>query len=79
MKATVTWKEGLAFTGLAKSGIPVQMDGDLTEGGQNSGVQPMEMVALGLAGCTAMDVISFLSKKRHEVHGLPPALYLCSR
>ena len=53
MKATVTWKEGLAFTGLAKSGIPIQLDGDLSEGGQNSGVQPMEMVALGLAGCTA--------------------------
>lgn len=69
MKATVTWKEGLAFTGLAKSGIPVRMDGDLSEGGQNSGVQPMEMVALGLAGCTAMDVLSILQKKRQRLTG----------
>jgi putative redox protein len=67
MKATVTWKEGLAFTGLAKSGIPVRLDGDLTQGGQNSGVQPMEMVALGLAGCTAMDVLSILQKKRQKI------------
>lgn len=69
MKATVTWKEGLAFTGLAKSSIPVRMDGDLSEGGQNSGVQPMEMVALGLAGCTAMDVLSILQKKRQKITG----------
>lgn len=69
MKATVTWNEGLAFTGLAKSGIPVRMDGDLSQGGQNSGVQPMEMVALGLAGCTAMDVLSILQKKRQKITG----------
>jgi putative redox protein len=69
MKATVTWNEGLAFTGLAKSGIPVRMDGDLSEGGQNSGIQPMEMVALGLAGCTAMDVLSILQKKRQKLTG----------
>ena len=74
MKATVTWKEGLAFIGLPKSGIPVRMDGDRSEGGQNSGVQPMEMVALGLAGCTAMDVLSILRKKRQKITGFEVTL-----
>lgn len=36
-------------------------------GGDNDGVRPMEMLAIGLAGCTAMDVISILTKKRQDV------------
>lgn len=67
MKAIVTWKGGLVFTGLAASGLPVQMDADPSQGGTNSGVRPMEMIALGLAGCTAMDVLSILQKKRQNV------------
>ena len=43
------------------------MDADLSFGGMESGVRPMEMIALGLAGCTAMDVISILRKKRQDV------------
>ncbi|HEY5729154.1 MAG TPA: OsmC family protein [Anaerolineales bacterium] len=67
MKATVTWKGDMTFTGESKSGFPVQMDSDVIVGGTNSGVRPMEMIALGLAGCTAMDVISILRKKRQQV------------
>jgi putative redox protein len=69
MKATVTWKGNLAFTGEADSGFPVMLDADPKVGGTNSGPRPMEMIAMGLAGCTAMDVISILKKKCKEVTG----------
>lgn len=67
MKATVRWKENMIFVGMPDSGFPVQLDSDSYFGGTNRGVRPMEMVALGLAGCTAMDVLSILQKKRQKV------------
>lgn len=67
MKATVNWNGGMNFTGVPGSGFPVQMDADVDFGGNNSGVRPMEMIALGLAGCTAMDVVSILQKKRQKI------------
>jgi putative redox protein len=67
MKATVQWKENLTFTGVPDSGFAVQMDADDSLGGTHQGVRPMEMIALGLAGCTGMDVISILRKKRQQV------------
>jgi putative redox protein len=67
MKATVQWKENMTFIGTPDSGFPVQMDADSSFGGTNQGVRPMEMVALGLAACTGMDVISILRKKRQQV------------
>ena len=67
MKATVQWQNNMVFIGSSASGFPVQMDADSSFGGMESGVRPMEMIALGLAGCTAMDVISILRKKRQDV------------
>jgi putative redox protein len=67
MKAVVNWQGRMIFTGRGSSGIPVQMDADSSSGGTESGLLPMEMIALGLAGCTAMDVISILQKKRQNV------------
>jgi putative redox protein len=69
MKVTAQWKQDLTFLGTPDSGFSVQMDADNSLGGTNSGVRPMEMVALGLAGCTGMDVLSILRKKRQEVTG----------
>ena len=69
MKATLHWKENMTFIGMPDSGFPVQMDADSYFGGTNNGVRPMEMIALGLAGCTAMDVLSILQKKRQNVTG----------
>jgi putative redox protein len=69
MKATAQWKENMTFIGTPDSGFVVQMDADASFGGTNQGVRPMEMVALGLAGCTGMDVISILRKKRQQVTG----------
>ena len=57
----------MTFVGMPDSGFPVPMDADISFGGMGTGVRPMEMVALGLAGCTGMDVISILQKKRQAV------------
>jgi len=67
MKATVNWEGGMKFIGTGPSGFPIQMDAESSLGGNDSGVRPMELVALGLIGCQAMDVISILQKKRQEV------------
>lgn len=66
--AQLTWVEGMQFVGRADaSGVAVVLDGAAAHGGLGSGIRPMEMVLIGLAGCTAMDVISILQKKRQEV------------
>src|SRR5215510_6492040 len=67
MKANVKWQHNMTFIGTADSGFPVQIDAAEAVGGNNSGVRPMEMLLLGLAGCSAMDVISILQKKRQAV------------
>jgi putative redox protein len=67
MKAKVNWQGNLKFTGTADSGNNVTMDAEGQVGGAREGIRPMEMIALGLAGCTAMDVISILQKKRQDV------------
>jgi putative redox protein len=67
MDAKVLWHEGLTFTGTADSGFRVSLGADPEVGGKNDGFRPMELMAVSLAGCTAMDVISILRKKRQEV------------
>src|SRR3989304_2181009 len=69
MDARVTWKGKMGFSGTANSGFILPLDADPTVGGDNDGFQPMELMAISLAGCTAMDVISILQKKRQEVTG----------
>jgi putative redox protein len=67
MNAKVRWKGRLTFTGTADSGFTVPLGSYPEVGGDNDGFRPMELMAISLAGCTAMDVISILSKKRQEV------------
>ena len=67
MKANVDWKGRLTFTGRADSGFEVPLGSYPEVGGDDDGFRPMELIAVGLAGCTAMDVISILKKKRQEV------------
>lgn len=67
MHAKVTWRRRLTFDGTADSGFAVPLGGSLGSGGDEDGFRPMELIAIGLAGCTAMDVISILQKKRQEV------------
>ena len=67
MDAKVHWKGRLTFTGQADSGFTLPLGSEVEKGGDDDGFRPMELLAIGLAGCTAMDVISILSKKRQEV------------
>jgi putative redox protein len=67
MQAKVNWNEGMSFTGTADSGFSIQMDAKKEVGGEGKGFIPMELMAMSLAGCTAMDVISILRKKRQDV------------
>jgi len=70
MDARVTWKKGLSFDGTADaSGFTLPLGTDPAVGGANDGFRPMELILVGLAGCTGMDVISILAKKRLEVTG----------
>ncbi|MEA4813251.1 MAG: OsmC family protein [Anaerolineaceae bacterium] len=64
MNAKVIWKENMHLTGTADSGHIVQLDSSEISGGQNLGFRPMEMVAMGVAGCSSMDVISILRKMK---------------
>ena len=67
MHATVKWVDGAQFIGESGSGHSVVMDGPPDHGGRNLGVRPMEMLLLGLGGCSSFDVMSILTKARQAV------------
>ena len=67
MHASVNWKGRLSFTGMAESGFTLPLGTSPQVGGDDDGFRPMELMAISLAGCTAMDVISILMKKRQIV------------
>ena len=67
MKAKIKWLDGRAFVGESGSGHAVVMDGAPESGGRNIGVRPMEMLLLGLGGCTAFDVVMILEKGRENI------------
>jgi putative redox protein len=67
VEAKVKWQGRLTFTGSSDSGFQLPLGSDPAVGGDNDGFRPMELLAVGLAACTAMDVISILSKKHQEV------------
>ena len=67
MKARVKWVEGMTFTGESGSGHAIVLDGAPENGGRNLGIRPMELMLLGLAGCTAFDVVLILQRGRQPV------------
>ena len=67
MKTRVKWVDNAMFLGESGSGHSVVMDGPEDHGGRNLGVRPMEMLLLGLGGCTSFDVMSILRKQRLDV------------
>ncbi len=67
MKATVQLIDGVHFSANADSGHQVLMDGSPDFGGENRGSRPMELVLMGMGGCTAFDVILILRKARQKV------------
>jgi putative redox protein len=67
MDAKVTWKNGMSFTGVADSGFEIPIGTSVDHGGAGDGTLPMEMLLVALGGCTGMDVVSILEKKRQSV------------
>ncbi|MEE3116578.1 MAG: OsmC family protein [Pseudomonadota bacterium] len=67
MKATVDWTGNASFKATSGSGHSVQLDGPPDHGGENLGPRPMEMLLMGLGGCSAFDVMSILKKSRQDV------------
>ena len=70
IEAKVTYVDGLQFVGEAASGHAIVMDGDKEVGGRNTGARPMELLLIGLGGCSGMDVVSILKKKKQEINGV---------
>ncbi|MCA9865694.1 MAG: OsmC family protein [Anaerolineales bacterium] len=69
MDATLTLQDNLHFTAVPDSGYVVHLDTKAQEGGASAGASPMELLLISLAGCTAMDVVSILRKKRQNLTG----------
>ncbi len=70
VEAKVTLVKDMQFSGTASSGHELLMDADDEAGGRNAGFRPMELLLVAFGGCTGMDVISILRKKRQNVKGL---------
>jgi putative redox protein len=67
MRAKVEWIDKVSFKATSETGHTVTIDGPPDLGGENRGVRPMEMVLMGVGGCTAFDVIRILQKARQNV------------
>jgi len=67
MQASITWGGNAKFVGKTGSGHEVVMDGPPDHGGDNQGPRPMEMLLLGLGGCTSFDVMMILKKTKADV------------
>ena len=67
MNVTISWAGEASFTGVADSGHTITMDGPPDHGGHNRGPRPMELVLMGMGGCTAFDVVHILGKSRQDI------------
>ena len=70
MNISVNWVDGLLMVGKSDSGHTITMDGPPESGGENLCVRPMEMLLLGVAGCTIIDVVTTLKKMRQDLSHL---------
>ena len=72
--AKVSWVDGALFVAEAGSGHTFTMDGSAEVGGRNLGARPMEVMLIGMGGCTAIDVVSMLKKQRQDITGVEVSL-----
>ena len=70
LKAKVKWAGGLQFIGQSGTGHAIVMDGSPDYGGENTGMRPMELLLVGLGGCSGMDIASILAKKKQDVRSI---------
>ncbi|HIB09681.1 MAG: OsmC family protein [Pseudomonadales bacterium] len=67
MKAMVQWVGDVRFSATSETGHNIAMDGPAEHGGDNVGPRPMELILMGLGGCTTFDVVQILRKGRQEI------------
>jgi putative redox protein len=67
MKAQVKWIDGVSFVGESQSGHALVMDGAVEAGGRNIGMRPMELLLIGMGGCSSFDVVTILKKARQPI------------
>ena len=72
--AKVTWVDGALLVAEAGSGHTFTMDGSPDVGGRNLGARPMEVLLIGMGGCTAIDVVSMLRKQRQNIEEVEVSL-----
>lgn len=67
MKARVKWVEDVMFVGESGTGHALVMDGPEESGGHGTGMRPMELLLLGMGGCTSFDVVEILKNSRQDI------------
>lgn len=67
MDARITWNDGVSFVATSGTGHQVTMDGPPDHGGRDLGARPMELMLMGMGGCTSYDVLTILKKSRQDV------------
>jgi len=67
MQAKIQWRDGVHFLASADSGHTIPLDGPPDAGGENRGARPMELVLMGLGGCSSFDVVNILTKGRQDI------------
>ncbi len=72
--ARISWVDGALLVAESGSGHTVTMDGAPDIGGRDLAARPMEMVLIGMGGCTAIDVVSMLKKQRQDIEGVEVSL-----
>ena len=72
--AKISWVDGALFVAEGGSGHTFTMDGSPDVGGRNLASRPMEVVLMGMGGCTAIDVVSMLKKQRQDIDGVEVSL-----
>ena len=72
--AKVSWVDGALFVAEGGSGHTLTMDGAPDIGARNLASRPMEVVLMGMGGCTAIDVVSMLRKQRQDIEGVEVSL-----
>lgn len=70
LTAKVKWVDNLQFVGESGTNHAIVMDGAAEVGGKNTGMRPMELLLVGLGGCSGMDVVSVLQKKKQQITGI---------
>ena len=70
MKAEINWQQNVCFEAVTETGHKIIMDGARDHGGENAGARPMELLLVGMGGCTSFDVVGILKKARADLHAL---------